>query len=139
MNAALLHTSYIYQPIYIYAAHTPIRRDKIMVDEDDEQANEMVIYGLTRSIHMLTIYVIAFMGMTFIFTDAIIRRGAYPTPVVAMFGSLVALTAFAVIYGIMRYFTEQSITYISANMWYMKQWKTNGKEEGPADKDTKGE
>ena len=89
---------------------------------------EVVIYGLTRSLQMLIIYVVSFIGMSFVFTDAVVTN-AYQPLIIAALGGVLALTTFAVIYGTMRYFAEQTITYLAANMWYIKEFNGNAEED----------
>jgi hypothetical protein len=97
--------------------------------EQKEKGNkEIVIYGITRSAQMLVVYVVAFVGMCFIFTDAIVSR-VYDVMMVSAFGAILGLTAFAVIYGTMRYFAEQIVAYVSANMWYIKEFDGEAEEE----------
>lgn len=101
-----------------------------MAEEEKKEkgSKEIVIYGLTRSAQMLVIYVVAFVGMCFIFTDAVISR-AYDPMMVSAFGAILGLTTFAVVYGTMRYFAEQTVAYVSANMWYIKEFDGEAEEE----------
>jgi hypothetical protein len=93
----------------------------------EEEKKEVVIYGLTRSLQMLVIYVVSFIGMCFIFVDAIIMR-TYDAMIISLLGAILGLTAFAVVYGTMRYFAEQTITYLAANMWYIKEFNGSSEE-----------
>lgn len=88
------------------------------IPEEEVISEGITIYGFTKSIHLLVVFVVAFLGMSFVFFEAL-ASGSYPTPITAMFGSLWGLTLFAVIFGTARYFAEQVITFVCANMLVM--------------------
>jgi hypothetical protein len=105
-----------------------------MSNEEKQKTKAITIYGYTRSLSLLVIFLVGFLGMLFIFVDAVVSR-TYPYLIIAAFGTLVGFFAFALIYGIVRYFAEQIITMVSANM-ILKDSAVNDADED-SDKEAK--
>jgi len=107
-----------------------------MSDEKKQKTKEITIYGYTRSLSRLVIFLVGFLGMLFIFVDAVVSR-AYPYLIIAAFGTLVGFFAFALIYGIVRYFAEQIITMVSANMLLKDQESAVNDSDAASDEEAK--
>lgn len=79
----------------------------------------VVMFGLHRSLSLLLIFVIAFLGMTFVFVHSVLSD-IYPVAMVAMFGAIDGLFLLAAIFGINRYFTEKTVMLITANYYALE-------------------
>ena len=75
---------------------------------------EITAYGLSRSFTLLLIFIAAFIGITFVFVESLCNT-TYPTFIVALFGSLDSLALFGIIYGTMRYYSEEIIVTNAMN------------------------
>lgn len=75
---------------------------------------EMVIYGISRSLYLLLIFIVSFVGMAFIFVVT-----ATNNILLGIFGAVLALTLVGINYGLMRYHTEIMILYTSANFGHI--------------------
>jgi len=75
---------------------------------------EITAYGISRSITLLLIFLAAFIGITFVFVESIFNS-SYPTFIKALFGSLNGLALFGVIYGTIRYYSEEIIVTNAIN------------------------
>jgi hypothetical protein len=80
-----------------------------------EHEQEMQIVGIARSLHLMIIFVVAFMGLCFIFTTTYVDA-EFPVMAKGIIGSALGLAAIGVIYGVVRYHIEQAIAYIAINM-----------------------
>lgn len=76
---------------------------------------EITAYGISRSITLLLIFLAAFIGITFVFVESVFNS-AYPVFIKALFGSLDGLALFGVIYGTIRYYSEEIIVTNAINV-----------------------
>lgn len=78
------------------------------------EQHEVKIFGLARSLHLMLIFVVAFVGLCFIFTTTYVDT-EFPVVAKGIVGSAMGLAAVGVIYGVVRYHIEQAIAYIAIN------------------------
>ncbi|MDD4052974.1 MAG: hypothetical protein PHR28_13895 [candidate division Zixibacteria bacterium] len=78
------------------------------------EKKEVQIFGIARSVHLMLIFIVAFVGLCFVFTTT---YGDPDFPLIAkgIVGSGLGLAAVGVIYGVVRYHIEQAIAYIAIN------------------------
>lgn len=75
---------------------------------------EIIAYGITRSSNLLLIFIAAFIGITFVFVESLFNP-MYPITTKALFGAIDALTLVGIVYGIVRYYSEQIINSSALN------------------------
>jgi len=87
------------------------------VNENDTKIVELSVpvIGLVRGIWVMGISVFAFVGTSFVFTYAMFDP-SFDIIATSLLGSLLAFTAFGVIFGVSRYFAEEQIKYTAINM-----------------------
>jgi len=78
------------------------------------EQHEVQIFGLARSLHLMVIFIVAFVGLCFVFTTTY-ADAEFPVVAKGIVGSALGLAAVGVIYGIVRYHIEQAIAYIAIN------------------------
>ena len=78
------------------------------------EQHEVQIFGLARSLHLMVIFIVAFVGLCFVFTTTY-ADVEFPIVAKGLVGSALGLAAAGVIYGIVRYHIEQAIAYIAIN------------------------
>ena len=71
----------------------------------------LTIYGLSRSLPLLLVFIVAFVGLAYILTMLLFNN-----PLISIVSGAMALSACGVIYGIMRFYAEQIIAYTYVNM-----------------------
>jgi hypothetical protein len=82
--------------------------------------NSLTIYGLSRSLPLLLVFIVAFVGLAY--TMAMLL---FNNPLISIVSGALALTLCGAIYGIMRYYAEQIIMYISANINVIARQKSD--------------
>lgn len=76
-----------------------------------DDKTSLTVYGLSRSLPLLLVFIVTFVGLTYILTMLLFNN-----PLFSIVGGAVALALCGVIYGIMRFYSEQIIAYITANI-----------------------